>query len=172
MRKSVVLTFHWNLDFVFNDSCVQVVGNHNQFICSAVWSLRAKDCYFWLSISQIKDESILEVTKHLSCASTLIPRNSSCRKRVGISGENYFCLIQRRTTKSVCPPKGDVVIFCWIQWTWRSRNKGLCLLLAKKEKNHFWESLINNVVYLLSLGEKRSIAPTRLTDSPTKGTTC
>ena len=155
--QSFPLTFHWNLDSVPNGSYGKVVGSHNQFIRSTVWSLQPKDFHnCWLIICYIKNESILGITCHLNCASSPIPRNSSCRKRGGIRGEKYFYLIQRRTIKSVCPLKGDVVIFHWIQWIWRSWNKGWCLLYAKKRKqNRFWESPINNVVYLWSLGERK-----------------
>ena len=110
-KENDVLTFHWNLDAVFDGKVGKVVGTHNQFIRSAFWSLRAKDCHCWLTICSPKNESILEVTSHLSCASSPIPRNSLCRKRGGIRGENYFYIIQRRTIKSVCPLKGDVLIF-------------------------------------------------------------
>ena len=140
--QSFPLTFHWNLDSVPNGSYGKVVGSHNQFIRSTVWSLQPKDFHnCWLIICYIKNESILGITCHLNCASSLIPRNSSCRKRGGIRGEKYFYLIQRRTIKSVCPLKGDVVIFHWIQWTWRSRNKGWCLLFAKKENKIVFEKV-------------------------------
>ena len=140
---------------MLKSNCSKVAGNHNQFIRSTVWSLRAKDFQCLLTICLIKNESILDITSHLNCASSLIPRNSSCRKRGGIRGENNFNLIQRRTTKSVWPPKGDVVIFHWIQCTWRSRNKGWCLLFVKKEKNHIWESLMYKMVYFWSQGERK-----------------